>query len=172
MKLIYLFIPAVLLAISCIQNSFDKKSSVDNELIYPNEFLATDFTHPVKKKSNVAFYNAQKFRANNHLGEDWNAVTGGNTDLGEPIYSIANGYVKFARDVKGGWGNVIRINHKLPSGKMVESLYAHCNSIFVSENSWVKQGEKIGSIGTAHGKYFAHLHLEMRSNVDLPLGRG
>ena len=62
---------------------------------------------------------------NDHLGEDWNGVRGGNTDLGDPIYSIAHGYVSFAKNIGGGWGNVIRITHYINPNRKVESLYAH-----------------------------------------------
>ena len=47
-------------------------------------------------KNGTFFQNAhQKFTENNHLGDDWNGTGGGNTDLGDPIYSIANGYPAF-----------------------------------------------------------------------------
>jgi len=71
--------------------------------------VANQFDYPVGKPDAKGYYNAQKFGVNLHLGEDWNAVTGGNSDLGDPIFSIANGFVDFAEDVGGGWGNVIRI---------------------------------------------------------------
>ena len=53
----------------------------------------------------VGYYNAQEFPENDHLGEDWNGVRGGNIDLGDPIYSIAHGYVsKTAKNIGGGVG--------------------------------------------------------------------
>ena len=134
--------------------------------------IADAFDFPVGKPDADGYYNAQKFQENNHLGDDWNAVTGGNTDLGNPIYSIANGYVKYADDYGGGWGNVIRIVHKLPDGKKLESLYAHCDTILVKEGEWIDKGSKIGTIGTAHGQYLAHLHFELRDNLALPVGGG
>lgn len=143
-----------------------------DSLIFPKKFIANTFDYPVGKPNAKGYYNAQKFTENNHLGDDWNAVTGGNSDLGHPIYAIANGYVKIAKDYGGGWGNVIRIIHKLPNGKMVESLYAHCDSIFVKQKSWVIKGEQIGTIGNANGQYYAHLHLEIRNNINLPIGAG
>lgn len=164
-----------------LQCSFSTKKEVKlkettekqiDSLSYPKEFIATSFDYPVGKPDAKGYYNAQKFTKNNHLGDDWNAVTGGNSDLGHPIYTVANGYVKIAKDYGGGWGNVIRINHKLPNGKMIESLYAHCDTIFVKPKSWVKKGEKIGTIGNANGQYYAHLHLEIRDNINLPIGGG
>ncbi|OJJ14861.1 peptidase M23 [marine bacterium AO1-C] len=138
---------------------------------HPN-YLARGFDFPVGKPNAKGYYNAQKFRKNNHLGDDWNAVTGGNTDLGDPIFAIAHGYVNFAKDLKGGWGNVIRIIHRLPDSTFYESVYAHCDSILVKPNTWIKKGQQIGTIGTAHGKYYAHLHLEIRDNITMPIGGG
>ncbi len=135
-------------------------------------YIATAFDFPVGKPNAKGYYNAQKFQENMHLGDDWNAVTGGNSDLGDPIYAISNGYVKFAEDYGGGWGNVIRIIHKMSNGTMVESLYAHCDTIFVDERQWIKKGEQIGTIGTANGQYLAHLHFEIRDKLDLPIGQG
>jgi len=72
----------------------------------------------------------------------------------------------------GGWGNVIRILHKLPNQKKIESLYAHCDTILVKEKQWVTKGTKIGTIGNAHGIYLAHLHFEIREDISLPIGGG
>lgn len=136
------------------------------------EFIANQFDYPVGKPDSKGYFNAQKFGKNNHLGDDWNGLGGGNSDLGDPIYAIASGYVTFAKDHNPSWGNVIRMVHFLPDGKQVESLYAHCNEILVSENQWVSVGDKIGTIGNAHGRYKAHLHLELRSEVGLSIGKG
>jgi murein DD-endopeptidase MepM/ murein hydrolase activator NlpD len=54
----------------------------------------------------------------------------------------------------------------------MESLYAHLDEMFVAEGSWVTKGSPIGTIGNAHGKYYAHLHLELRSQPGLALGGG
>jgi murein DD-endopeptidase MepM/ murein hydrolase activator NlpD len=134
--------------------------------------IAHHFDFPVGKPDAKGYYNAQAFGENNHLGDDWNATTGGNSDLGDPIYAIANGKVVFADDIKGGWGNVVRIVHILPDSSMVESLYAHCDEIKVQKNQWVDRGEKIATIGDAHGQYYAHLHFEIRSKIGLPIGGG
>jgi len=75
------------------------------------EFIADGFDYPVGKPNAKGYYNAQGFAGTTHLGDDWNAVTGGNSDLGDPIYAVANGYVNFAEDLAGGWGNVIRVWH-------------------------------------------------------------
>lgn len=138
------------------------------------QFKSTAFDYPVGKPDAKGYYNAQGFQDNNHLGDDWNAVTGGDSDLGDPIYAISHGYVVFAKDLGGGWGNVVRLVHLLEGGeaKFVESIYAHCDTILVKENQAVKMGEKIATIGNAHGAYLAHLHLEIRDSLDMPIGGG
>lgn len=148
------------------------EETVKNRFVFKKDFIADAFDYPVGPPNAKGYYNAQKFGKNHHLGDDWNAVTGGNSDLGDPIFAIGNGYVKFAEDIGGGWGNVIRILHQLPNGKQYESLYAHCNEILVQSGTWVKRGDKIGTIGTANGQYYAHLHLEIREDVNLPIGGG
>ncbi|PKV52101.1 peptidase M23-like protein [Aquimarina sp. MAR_2010_214] len=135
------------------------------------EFVASNFDYPIGKSNAEGYYNAQKFRKNNHLGDDWNGIGGGNTDLGDPIYAIANGYVSFAKDIKGGWGNVIRVIHQY-KGKYYESIYAHCDSIAVKKGDFVKKGALIATIGTANGIYLAHLHLEIRNDIFMDIGGG
>ncbi len=142
------------------------------EIEFDVAYLSDGFDFPVGIPDAAGYYNAQGFGKNNHLGDDWNANTGGNTDLGDPVFAVSNGYVKNAEDIRGGWGNVIRILHKLPNGEMVESLYAHCDTVLVKQGDWVKRGDPVGTIGTAHGIYYAHLHFEMRSNTTMGIGGG
>lgn len=176
MKNIFLLFLFILIIFSCDKSkkkeSFTKIIEKKVSLKYQDEYIAKKFDFPVGKPNAKGYYNAQKFGKNFHLGDDWNSVKGGNSDLGDPIYAVANGYIKFAKDVGGGWGNVIRIDHKLPNGKIIESLYAHCNSILLTKGTWVKRGDKIGTIGNANGQYFAHLHLEVRDDINLPIGKG
>lgn len=131
--------------------------------------IAADFAYPVGKSEYVTqardknddWYNAQDFGENNHLGEDWNKNSGGNTDCGEPVYAIADGLITYAADAGAGWGNVIIITHKLPDGKKVQSLYGHLHEMKKTEGI-VKKRELIGTIGNADGRYLCHLHLEIR----------
>ncbi len=151
------------------ENSLAEK---ETEETIPAEYIADAFDYPVGKPDAKGYYNAQKFGENFHLGDDWNAVTGGNSDLGDPIYNIGNGKVIFAKDAGGGWGNIIRIVHTLPDGQQYESFYAHCDTIMVEAEKWVKRGEQIGTIGNVDGLYYAHLHFEIREDLNLPIGGG
>ncbi|WP_281753469.1 M23 family metallopeptidase [Neptunitalea chrysea] len=130
------------------------------------------FDYPVGKPNAKGYYNAQKFGENNHLGDDWNGVRGGNSDLGDPVYVITNGYVTFAENIGGGWGNVIRVTHYIDSIYQVESLYAHCDTILVKRGMYVGKGTQIGTIGSNNGMYPAHLHFEIRDKVGMDIGGG
>jgi murein DD-endopeptidase MepM/ murein hydrolase activator NlpD len=133
------------------------------------------FDFPVGPPDGKSYYNAQGFGKNLHLGDDWNGRGGGNTDLGDPVYSVADGIVVFAEDVLAGWGNVVRVVHNIgrkDSADLVESLYGHLDSIYVRSGDTLKRGEQLGTIGNAHGAYWAHLHLEIRDSVGMPIGGG
>ncbi|WMX15407.1 M23 family metallopeptidase [Aureispira sp. CCB-E] len=140
-------------------------------LTYPS-YRCDGFDFPVGKPDGKGYYNAQPFRKNDHLGDDWNAVAGGDSDLGDPIYSIANGYVVFAKDIGSGWGKIVRVMHQLDDTTYVEALYAHCDSMLVQSNQGVKRGQQIATIGNANGAYYAHLHLEIRDSVEMEVGGG
>jgi len=138
----------------------------------PEAAVAAHFDLPVGPPDATGYYDAQPFGRNEHLGSDWNGVGGGDTDLGDPVHATASGWVTSARDEGGGWGNVVRVGHALPDGSQVESLYAHLDTISVSAGMLVDRGALVGTIGTAHGQYLAHLHFELRDRVGLPLGGG
>ena len=149
-----------------------EKTIAKDTLKIEEKNIAYEFDFPVGKPNAKGYYNAQKFQENYHLGDDWNSVKGGNSDLGDPIYAIADGYVVSAKDYKGGWGNIVRIIHFLPNGNKIESLYAHCDEIKAEPKSWVKKGDTIATIGTANGAYLAHLHFEIRESINMPIGGG
>ncbi len=137
-------------------------------------YLGYGFDFPVGKPDGKGYYDAQGFGQNTHLGNDWNSNSGGNTDLGDPVYSIGDGYVTCAQDFGGGWGNVVRVVHCLDTLKQVyvESLYAHLQVIQVEKGQLIKKGTQIGTIGNCNGHYYAHLHFEIRRLVDMDLGGG
>lgn len=136
------------------------------------EYISDGFDFPVGKPNAKKYYNAQAFTKNGHLGDDWNAVTGGNSDLGDPIYVAANGYVSSANDRGGGWGKIIRVIHQLQDTSFIETVYAHCEEMLVEKGQFVKRGDKIGTIGNVDGLYYAHLHFELRDSIDMNIGGG
>jgi murein DD-endopeptidase MepM/ murein hydrolase activator NlpD len=140
--------------------------------------LADGFDFPVGKPDAKGYYKARglRLRSPQHFGEDWNGRGGGNTDLGDPVYTVADGVVTFAHNVRQGWGNVVLIRHAYrdpTSGqvKFIDSLYGHLDKIMVKTGQGVKRGQQVGTIGTNFGMYPAHLHFEMRHNIHIGMGR-
>ena len=147
-------------------------------LAAPKVNIADGFDFPVGKPNATGYYKARglRLRSPQHFGEDWNGRSGGNSDLGDPVYSCADGIVTFAHDVKTGWGNVVLIRHAYrdPSSgsvKFIDSLYGHLNKILVKDGQSIKRGQQVGTIGTNRGMYPAHLHFEMRHNINIGMNR-
>ncbi len=136
---------------------------------------ADGFQYPVGANgSGEGYYIARGYRPNGHLGEDWNGVRGGDTDLGDPVYATANGIVVFAKNYHVGWGNVVIIRHAYYEGstlKYVDSLYGHLLDFKVDEGQQIRRGQLIGHIGNNGGMYDAHLHFEMRKNLTIGMFR-
>jgi murein DD-endopeptidase MepM/ murein hydrolase activator NlpD len=80
-------------------------------------------------------------------------------NLGATINAALDGTVSYA-DWQDGYGKVIKIDH----GRGIESTYAHCSSITVKKGEVVKQGEKIGEVGSTGNSTGPHLHFEVREN--------
>jgi hypothetical protein len=144
--------------------------------------LSTGFDYPVgpttvtQIKDGDGYYNYRDFGNVRHLGEDWNGENGGDSDLGDPVYSISEGRIVYADNAGPEWGNVVVIEHLLPSGTRIQSLYGHLASMLKTAGS-VARREQIGTIGKGYyyGQkagvdiydYDAHLHFEIRTDVAL-----
>jgi murein DD-endopeptidase MepM/ murein hydrolase activator NlpD len=139
------------------------------------DYFSDGFDYPVGKPDAKKYYKALKFGQEHHLGEDWNGVGGGNTDLGDPVFTTGNGLVVYAGDICCGWGNTVRVVHFLPNHneyKYVESIYSHLHNVHVKVGDLINRGDQVGTIGNAHGKYLAHLHFEFRDFPDMSIGPG
>ncbi len=106
-----------------------------------------------------------------HPGEDWNLASGGDTDLGEHIYSIGAGKV-VGLGYDTAFGNMVLIVHKLPDGELVMSVFAHMqNATSLNLGDSVTHQTQVGAIGktgTGAGDY-AHLHFEIRQESMLDI---
>lgn len=143
---------------------------------YLRSVLADGFDYPVGKPDAYGYYKARGYRPNGHQGEDWNGRGGGNTDLGDPVYATAHGVVVYSADYGVGWGNVIILRHAYRHTKdgniyYVDALYGHLHERAAKLHDKVRRGQKIGSIGTNKGMYWAHLHFEMRKNLSIGMNR-
>jgi len=137
--------------------------------------LADGFDFPVGKPDGDNYYKFRGFTPYGHLGEDWNGRGGGDSDLGDPIYSIGRGVVVLSEDVRVGWGNVVIVRHAFrdESGRisMVDSLYGHLHERKVKVNQVVERGQLVGTMGGNNGMYAVHLHLEIRKNLQIGMNR-
>lgn len=137
--------------------------------------LADGFDLPVGKPDAAGYYVFRGYYPGGHLGEDWNGNAGGDTDLGDPVYAAGGGVVVFSEDYLRGWGNVVIVRHAYidETGRvtLADSLYGHLDRRMVRKYQLVQRGQQLGTIGTAHGKYAAHLHFEIRKNTNIGMAR-
>ena len=87
-----------------------------------------------------------------HLGVDYGAPRG------TPVLASAEGSVIFAGR-KGGFGNLVRVRH--PNGYITG--YAHLSRMDVRRGQRVKQGERIGRVGTTGLSTGPHLDYRVQN---------
>jgi murein DD-endopeptidase MepM/ murein hydrolase activator NlpD len=139
---------------------------------------ALRFDPPLGSNHAGLIYNAQKFwemnerRGGHHTGDDLNGIGGMNTDLGDPVFSTADGLVIYAGEPSPGWGKLVVIAHTAADGRPLHSMYAHLNRIDVGLDTLVARGSQVGTVGTSNGYYPAHLHFEMRASDGVDIGAG
>lgn len=92
-------------------------------------------------------------KPNNHTGIDIPAPKG------TPILAAKSGVVTTSIK-KGSYGNYVVVSHS----DGTSTLYAHMNKRAVSEGQTVKQGQKLGEVGTTGSSNGNHLHFEIRVN--------
>lgn len=137
--------------------------------------LATRFDFPLGTPNGALVYNAQPFTESRHLGDDLNGIGGENTDLGDPVYSIAEGRVIYTGLPSAGWGNLVLVMHAYQENgrrRYLQACYAHLDTIAVQPGEEIRRGQIIGTVGNAGGRYLAHLHLELREFITPFIGAG
>ena len=160
------------------------QGEVDHRLDFRSAWLtagiprALRFDPPLGSEHGGLVYNAQPFwemndkRGGHHTGDDLNGIGGMDSDLGDPVFATADGLVLYAGEPSPGWGNIVIIAHTAPDGRPLQSMYAHLNRIDVTADTLIARGGKVGTVGTAHGYYPAHLHFEMRASDAVDIGAG
>ncbi len=137
--------------------------------------LAVSFQSPMGGEQGALVYNAQPFRTTRHLGDDLNGIGGWNSDLGDPVFAAGAGRVIYSGVPGPGWGNMIILAHRVPEAdgpQVYQTIYAHLEKRLVQHGETVKRGQIIGSVGTAEGRYLAHLHFEVRRSRSVYPGLG
>ncbi len=106
-----------------------------------------------------------------HAGEDWFEVGEGSETrdtAGDPVTAVANGLVVHVSN--GDYpGLVIVIQHELPDGDVVYSMYGHVEpaSVTVTAGQTVTRGQVIAAVLQWPGNpWNSHLHWEMRTFFD------
>ena len=111
------------------------------------------------------FYSAQEFGKPTsygfHDGEDYNTRTGGDSDLGEPLYAVADGKIVYYHNnshPSTGFGRHMVLQCETPRGTRWYH-YCHCLEL-TAQVKEVKEGEVIGKLGKS-GTTVAHLHFSV-----------
>lgn len=82
------------------------------------------------------------------------------SSIGTPVVASSDGRVILAKmgSYNGGYGNMIIISHD----KGVQTVYAHLNTIYITQGQTVTQGQTIGEVGNTGKSTGPHLHFEVR----------
>lgn len=78
--------------------------------------------------------------------------------LGEPIYAMMDGKIRYAKYNSGGFGNLVIVRHI----NGLETWSAHLSKLNVKPNEYVKAGQVIGFAGNTGRSRGVHLHFEIR----------
>ena len=168
----------------CPTDSFDIVDCSDKILDeYLDSLLCDGFDYPIGNKNGKGSYVSalngktyygwkintpflQSNELNLKTGVDWKGIGGQDTDLNQPVFSIAQGIVVFANTCKAPWGKVIIVEYRyIENGKVkqVYAQYAHLQKILVKKGQVVKRREQIATLGASGlEKLPPRLHLEIR----------
>jgi murein DD-endopeptidase MepM/ murein hydrolase activator NlpD len=80
------------------------------------------------------------------------------------VYATANGVVRFAALAQLGYGYVVVIEHKLPSGEYVCTVYGHLKKENLTSLGPISKGNLVGYLSgdPEHNGGFIHLHFGIR----------
>lgn len=79
-------------------------------------------------------------------------------NTGDPVKSVFDGVVRYAKRNRHGFGNLVVIRHF----NGLETYYAHLNKMEVKPYQAVKAGDLVGTGGRTGRARGSHLHFEMR----------
>lgn len=91
-------------------------------------------------------------------------------DSPEPILASADGIVRVAARVGSeashDFGNVVVLEHTLPNGDRVATLYAHMREApSVEPGDCVRRGSRLGTMGATGAAANVHLHFEVKERA-------
>ena len=119
--------------------------------------VAIPSARPVR--DSIRFTSAYGVRSDPFRGR---AAMHGGIDLagpvGTPIYATADGIVQRSEYNRGGYGNLVEINH----GQGIQTRYGHMSRLIARPGQRVRRGELIGLMGSTGRSTGSHLHYEVR----------
>lgn len=121
----------------------------DDQILYKEVFLDKSVCTPVKGVLTSPF--GEQRSGYYHKGIDLAA------DTGTEIEAALDGVVTFS-GYNGTYGNVVMIHHQ----NNMDTVYAHCSSLNVSEGDNVYKGQPIAEVGSTGDSTGPHLHFEIR----------
>ena len=131
--------------------------SIQANALYP----ATAFQYPLQDYVETSYYFGQLVGDKFHAGQDCKG------NGGTPVYAVADGIISYSGEM-GGYGWLITIDHQLPSGSWVYSLYGHISTRRWKKTSGeVRRGELIGYLADDDedgGEWGPHLHFAIRNS--------
>ena len=136
---------AELVAINAREKEWEPEEILPETIILPSSAPITSGWgrrwHPILKTMRM------------HYGADFDG------ERGSPVWAAHQGVVETATYMKD-FGRVIVLDH----GNGFSTLYAHLNKIRVKYGDVVRQGQRIGDIGSTGMSTGPHLHFEIRVN--------
>lgn len=129
-----------------------KETSSENTSSQSGNSATGSFIWPVPNTYNVTSGYGYRW-GTIHTGID---ISNGVTD--ETIVASDSGTVTWAGYDNSGYGNYVVIDH----GNGYQTLYGHCNSVYVSQGEYVSQGQSIAGMGSTGDSTGTHLHFEIR----------
>jgi hypothetical protein len=101
---------------------------------------------------------------------DLNGIGGHNSDLGDPVFAVADGWVVYAGEPFADSGKTVVLAHRTPEGSLIQSLYGGLESVAPAIGDLTPRGARIGTVGTARGHRAAGLDFQMRPGGALDFG--
>ena len=96
-----------------------------------------------------------------------NGIGGTNSDLGDPVFAVADGLVIFAAETSAEQGKTVVLAHRTGDGRLLQSEYAGLERMAVAAGDLVPRGKALGTVGTANGHHAARLDFAMREGDGL-----
>ena len=175
---IYIALILVALAFACSKPAPSQNTASNSQPAAAKLEVADHFAYPIGEKETVTpkkdddeWFRERDFGKDHSLGEHWTFNEGGNKACGKPVYAAANGNVVYAEFAGPEWGMVMIIDHELPSGERVQTLYGNLLDTTVESGGPVKMRQQIASVGNANGRYLCRLHFEVRTPASSAWGK-